>query len=232
MKFLLFSFLVIVASTVETSAQKRKTFKIMPGEKVYEAVPREEMYSYPEFQTGTVYLRNNTYSIARLNYNALFGEMQFISNNGDTISISDEKMIKLIVINQDTFFYNEGYLKLVLDQGDVKLANKRFIEFVNRDKLNGFGESTGGSIETVAKLSSRSYLKELVASEILTLGMTNIFYIGDRYNNFIQATKKKLLEMYSQQEREVQQYIKDKKVNFSKEEDLVNLITHFSQVKQ
>lgn len=196
-----------------------------------EKIPGEELYSYPEFTRGTVYLRNEGFSVALMNYNSLFAEMQFIDTKGDTLSLGDEKNIKLIVINTDTFYYNDGYLKLIAGQGEVKLANKKFITFLNREKSNGFGLSSAGGIETFSSMESRSYLKELVVAETLTLAMNSVFYIGDKFNYFKVVNKKSLMDVYASKEKELQDYLKENKVNFSNEEDLKKLIAHFKTEK-
>jgi hypothetical protein len=232
MKLLLLFVLVSCLSIADANSQKRKTFKIYPGEKLIEKIPKEEIYTYPEFTQGTVYLLNNTYSPATMNYNSLFREMQFVDQYGDTISIADEKMIKYIVIKTDTFYFNEGYLKLVLNNGDVKLAHKKYIEFINREKLTGFGESSGGSVETYNSwFGSNNYLKELVAKELLTMATNNKFYIADRFNHFKLANKKNVMEIFASKENEVEKYMKENKVDFSNEEDLKKLITRFTIVK-
>jgi hypothetical protein len=214
----------------DVPAQKRKLYKINPGEKVTAAIPKNEIYSYPEFVSGNVYLLNNTYSVARLNYNALFGEMQFINPKGDTLSLADEKMIRLIVINKDTFYYTNGYLKLVLTAGELKLANKKFITFANRQKLGGFGESSQGSIETYGMVSSQSYLKELVANEIITMVKDSIFYIRDDMNNFKTVNKKTLQDIYPNNEKDLKKYLKENKVDLSNEEDIKKLILYFKTI--
>jgi len=216
--------------TADTSAQKRKLFKINPGEKVVDKIPQNEMYSYSGFVSGKVYLINNTYSVAPMNYNALFGEMQFINTKGDTLSLSDEKKIRLIVINKDTFYYSDGYLELVLDDGNVKLAKKTLISFANRQKLGGFGESSQGSIETYGVLSNQSYLKELVANEVITMAKDSVFYIKDALNNFKELNKKTLQDIYPKNEKDLKNYLKEHRVRFSDEEDLKKLILYFKTI--
>jgi hypothetical protein len=211
-------------------AQKKKSFKINPGERVTEKIPKDEIYSYPEFVSGKVYLINNTYSVAMMNYNSLFGEMQFINGKGDTLSLADEKMIKLIVIDKDTFYYDKGYLKLVLNEGDVKLANKKIITFANRQKLGGFGETSQGSIETYGVLSSQSYLKALVANEIITMVKESVFYIKNDLNNFRVINKKTLTDIYPNNEKDLKIYLKENKVDFSNEEDLRKMILYFKKI--
>src|SRR5262245_23963678 len=92
--------LVLALSFADTNAQKRAKYTINPGEKIIEKLPRNEVYTYPEFTSGKVYLKNNTVSLVRLNYNSLYAEMQFINPKGDTLSVSDEKLIRLIIIDK------------------------------------------------------------------------------------------------------------------------------------
>ena len=214
----------------DIATQKKKSFTINPGEKIAEKIPQHEIYSYPEFVSGKVYLINNTYSVAMMNYNSLFGEMQFINLKGDTLSLADEKMIELIIINKDTFYFNEGYLKLVFNEGKVKLANKKIIRFANRQKLGGFGESSQSSIETYGVLSNQSYLKELVANEVITMVKDSVFYIKDDLNDFKVVNKKTLLDIYLRNEKDLKNYLKEKKVDFSNEEDIKKLILYFKSI--
>src|SRR5258706_1595134 len=230
MRPLLLLILITFLHPAHTNAQKRKLFKINPGEKVVDKIPASEMYSYAEFVSGRVYLFNNTYSVAPMNYNALFGEMQFINTRGDTLSLADEKKIRLIVINRDTFYYNDGYLALVLDDGNVKLAKKPLISFANRQRLGGFGESSQGSIETYGVLSSQNYLKELVANEVITMAKDSVFYIKDALSNFKVVTKRTLLDIYPKNEKDLKNYLKEHNVSFSSAEDLKKLILYFKTI--
>ena len=195
-----------------------------------EKIPQNEIYTYPEFTAGRVYLTNNTYSMAPMNYNSLFGEMQFINPKGDTVSLSDEKKIKVIVIDKDTFYYTDGYLRLVLDAGNVKLANKKIISFANRQKLGGFGEQSQSSIDTYNNLVGQNSLKELVAKEIITMEIDSVFYIKDELSSFKVVNKKNLLEIYPKNEKDLKNYLKENKVNFSSEEDLRKLILYFKTI--
>jgi hypothetical protein len=228
MKIFYLFFVSALLVAVNTYAQKRKTFKINPGEKLADVIPKEEKYSYANFTTGNVYLRNETFSRAPLNYNALFGEMQFIDPKGDTLSIADENNIKQIVINNDTFYYSKGYLKQIQDYGEVKLAAMQFFSFVNRQKIGGFGEVTSASIDTYNAVSGTSYFKELVAKELLTVAKSTVYFIGDKFNNFKVLNKRNLLEAYARKEKEVQAYLKENKVDFSDEEQVKKILFHLS----
>jgi len=230
MKLFLFLIFISCLQTTDALAQKRIKYTINPGEKFIDKLPKEEVYSYPDFIKGKVYLRNNTVSIVPLNYNSLYAEMQFVNPTGDTLSVSDEKLISLIVINQDTFFYDKAYLKLISNLGTVKLANNQFFEIVKKEKVGEFGQPGRGSVETYNNLSSPSYIRDIVANEIITMAKSSIYYIGDEFNNFKMANKRNLLDMYSKHESEVKAYLKENKVDFSNEKDLKKMLTYLKKL--
>jgi hypothetical protein len=230
MKLFLFLMLVCCLQTTDATAQKKIKYKIKPGEKVIEKIPKEEVYTYAEFTNGTVYLRNNTIFIAPMNYNSLYAEMQFIDKEKDTLSVADEKLIKLIVINKDTFYYDNGYMKLVLDQGKVKLVNHQFFEITNKEKIGEFGNVGHGSIETYNNISTKSYLKDIVANEIITMAKSSVFYIGDEFNRFKVVNKKSLLDMYANNQDEVKAYLKENKIDFSNEKELKKMLVYFNKL--
>src|SRR5690349_1332243 len=99
----LFTFALVYCLSLMTAVgQSPKRYKVNPGQKITEAIPASEVYSYPEFMPGKVYLRNNTVSIVKLNYNSVLAEMQFINPQGDTLSVADEKLISIILVGNDT----------------------------------------------------------------------------------------------------------------------------------
>ena len=221
---LLPAFIFICLCYQNVLAQKTRTFKINPGEKVVDAIPKDEKYSYPEFIMGNVYFKNGQSYPAKLNYNSLFQEMQFIDRKGDTLSLADAATIKQIVINTDTFFYDKGYIKLVTDYGKIKLAGKEFIAFTDRQKLGGYGGEISARIDTYKSIQDGTTFKELVAREILTFVKKTVFYLGNEFNHFKEANKKNLLDFYPSRSKEIKSYLKENKVNFSNEDDMKKMI--------
>ena len=231
MKFFLWISCIACLFADHASGQTIKKYKVNPGQKISEAIPQNEIYSYPEFTSGKVYLRNNSVSLVKLNYTALLGELQFIDPKGDTLSVADEKMISLVVINTDTFYYDNAYLKMIATEGRVKLANNQFIEMTNKEKIGEFGQVGHGSIETYGKVStSQSPPKDLVANEVLTMTKKSVYYIGDAYNSFKVANKKNVLGMFQKNETEVKAYLKENKVDFNNEKDLRQLIVFLRKI--
>jgi hypothetical protein len=50
------------------------------------------------------------------------------------------------------------------------------------------------------------------------------YYFGDKYNQFVPATKKNLMELYPKQRNEIGNYIKEHEVRFQHREDLEKLL--------
>src|SRR5258705_3143099 len=108
MKKLLF-LVVILSFSLCVVAQSRKSFSVNPGKKIVEEIPITDIYRYAEFKMGEVSLKNGTAANVKLNYNSVFGEMQYIDpKNGDTLSLAEEKNIKFIAVEKDTFYFDEG----------------------------------------------------------------------------------------------------------------------------
>ncbi|HET9435110.1 MAG TPA: hypothetical protein VFO37_15195, partial [Chitinophagaceae bacterium] len=86
---------------------------IRAGTSVNESVSTKDLYQYPQFVFGKVFFKPGDSAMAKLNYNRLFDEMQFIDFKGDTLSIANEATIRLIRINNDVFYYDNGYVQLI-----------------------------------------------------------------------------------------------------------------------
>ena len=226
MSKILLAFLAILVG-VQITAQTKKTFTVNAGQKVVEAIPANEIYAYPEFTLGTVRLKDASEAVVKLNYNSVFGEMQFIDpKNGDTLSLSEEKNIKFVAIEKDTFYFDEGWLQFVAGNSVLKIAKKKILEMTNKEKLGAMEVPGFGAIETYTKFTGSQHMKDLVAKERLTFAEHTSYYLGDRFNHFSKANKKGLLKMYSKNEKELDKWLDENKIDFSKEEDLKKLFVY------
>ncbi len=142
---------------------------------------------------------------------------------GDTITLGDEKAIESIVIDKDTFYYEDGYLEL-MENFKVKIARKKLLVFSNRQKLGGMGELSSASIETNTRVGTEQGMKDIVPQEILTFSEKTTYYIGDKFNHFKPLNKKNLYTAYSKQHAAVAGYLEKHPVNFFKEADVNQLI--------
>ena len=224
-KFLL-AFITILVN-IQIAAQTKKTFTVNAGQKVVEAIPVNELYSHPEFTLGTVQLKDASEAVVKLNYNKVFGEIQYIDpETGDTLSLAEEKNIKFVAIEKDTFYFDEVWLQFVSGNSTLKMAKKKLLEMTNKEKPGAMEVPGFGSIETYTKFTGSQHMKDLVAKEKLTFSEHVTYYFGDRFNRFSKASKKGLLKMYSKKEKVLENWLDDNKIDFSNENDLAKLFIY------
>lgn len=220
--------LVIIPSLFSfiLSAQDKKKFTINPGERLVDKIPAEEIYRYSRFELADISFKDGTMLRSWLNYNSLFGEMQFIDPNDDTLSIAEEKNIRWIAVEKDSFYFSEGWLEQVTNNNIVKLVRKKKIALSNKEQIGGMDVPGFGSIETYTKYTGSQSMKDLVAKEKLTYTVFNTYYFGDRFNHFFPANKKSLLKIYGKQQKIIEQYLEENKIDFTSENELIGLLTY------
>ena len=224
-KFLL-AFITLLVN-IQITAQTKKTFTVNAGQKVVDAIPVNELYSHPEFTLGTVQLKDASEAVVKLNYNKVFGEIQYIDpKTGDTLSLADERNIRFVAIEKDTFYFDEVWLQFVHGNSTLKMAKKKLLEMTNKEKLGAMEVPGFGAIETYTKFTGSQHMKDLVAKEQLSFSEHVSYYFGDRFNRFSKATKKGLLKMYPKKEKELDKWLDENTIDFSSEVDLAKLFTY------
>src|SRR6187399_549627 len=134
MKTLLLLFFILIGYT-ELSAQDSIYATIKTGQSVKDVLTTADLYHYPQFTNGKVFLRDGSKAAGKMNYNRLYGQMLFINPKGDTLALADEKNIKFIIIERDTFYYDEGYMRLMANNGVIKLTEKQVWELADIRKI-------------------------------------------------------------------------------------------------
>ena len=224
-------FLLIVVTTLSTTvlfAQAKKTYNVNPGQKLVEAIP--ELYRYPEFKTGTVSLRNGTVAIVKLNHHSIYSEIQYIDpQRGDTISLAQEKNIRFVAVEKDTFYFDETWLEQITNNGTAKLAKRRLLELTNKEKL-GAMDSPSFATETYSKYTGSQQSRDLVAKERLTYTEKITYYFGNRFSVFEKASKKSLLNLYRSEEKKIEKWLSENKTDFANEEDLKRLFDYLQNL--
>jgi hypothetical protein len=231
MKYSLYSMLLSLLISCNLSAQTNKSYTVKPGEKVLAALPKEAVYMYPEFKDGIVNQKNREQGGAKLNYNKVLDEIQFISNKGDTLSLGDEQNISSVIVEKDTFYYSQGYISKITELKGVRFGSKKILELSNREKVGAMGGVSSAAITSYDKMYSAQGVKDLVSKEYLTFSEHQYFFIGDSYSHFKALNKKSLLNVYARQQAAVENYLREKSINFLKEEDVMNLIEFLKTLK-
>ena len=234
MKPLLLLFFILIGYT-DLSAQDSTLITIKTGERVTDVLTSADIYYYPQFTYGKVFLRDGSKAAGKMNYNRLYGQMLFIDPKGDTLALADEKNIKFIVFDQDTFYFYEGYIRLLADDGVVKLTEKQVWVLADIRKIGSHNRPT----TTVAVTSFSTYTdgldaaksKNLIMNEDVVLRKETQYFFGDKYNLFVHANKKGLLQLFPKEQVSIEDYLKENKVNFNKKEDIEKLYQYLRQFK-
>lgn len=228
MKLYFFTWLAFFFS-ISLFAQQNKVFKINPGQKITEVIPQSELYTYSQFTPGTILFRSGKYARALINYNVLNETIQFIDPKGDTLAVADENNIKMITTQADTFYYSKEYMNKIAQYGELVLAEKQFFSISNKEKIGAMGIPTSNSVETPGKYYIMDQVaKDLVVQEVITIRKSTIFFIGDKFQNFLPVSKKNLMEIYGSRQKEISNYLKVNRVQFSDIRDVKRLMEHLN----
>jgi hypothetical protein len=234
MKALLLLFFILIGYA-DLSAQDSTLVTIKTGERVTDVLRSSDIYYYPQFIYSKVLFKDGTVVDPYMNYNRLYDQMLFINEKGDTLALTDEKNIEFIVNDWDIFYYNKGYMRLIADDSVIKLAEKQVWEVADIRKMGTHNRPT-----TTVAITSLSHFsngrdaaksKELIMNEEIVLRKETEYYFGDKYNNFVRASKKSLLNRFHKEQQSIESYLNENKVNFDKRNDLEKLCEFLLQLQ-
>jgi hypothetical protein len=215
---------IIITCGVTVFSQMTTPVRIKAGEDLYQKLARE-IYLYPSFKKGMVLFKDGHKNQADLNFNFLNGEMQFIDEKGDTLSLAEERTISDITIGKDSFFYDDGYLQLIAGNETVKLVRRQRIRIIDQQKVGAYDQpSSAGAITSYNTLPNQIRNFKLDVRQDVIMGKQTTYYIGDRYNRFFRVTKKNLLKNFPKKETELNNYLKGNNVDFENEVHLSKIL--------
>ncbi len=218
--------ILIVISTFKVFSQNENLIIIKAGEHISAA--QRHFFRYPEFVMGKVYFKHGDSARARMNYNFVLGDIQYLDLN-DTLSIANKSYVKFIVIDKDTFLINDQeYLEVLKNYNFGKLLVNQKIKFLDEYKIGAYGiASSTQTIEAKESLKAESIHKLLINSD-LYLSKEKKYYLLNTSNKIVLVAKKSILQTFSKDKRAVEDYINGNKINFKNEQDLQNLFTYLA----
>ncbi|MBC7875420.1 MAG: hypothetical protein H7Y01_15575 [Ferruginibacter sp.] len=224
-------FLSILIGFSSLWAQDSTFVTIKSGSSIRDVLTTTDILLSPQFITGKVFFRNGTKTFAIMNYNSLDDQMLFIDPNGDTLALKDEKTVKFITLDKDTFYYDEGYIRLVASNSVVKLAEKQVWEVADIRKIGSHNRpSTTFAITSYSTVSDRfGKSHDLLLNEDMVLRKKATYYFADMYSHFVPAGKKNLLLLFPKEQNSLANYLKVNKVNFNKKDDLEKVAQFLGQ---
>ena len=198
---------------------------VKAGESIEHGLGDSIIYRYPQFTQGVVYFKDGRASHALLNLNFVTGEMQFIALSKDTLAIANKITIKYITIQSDTFYFDKVYIELIHGNTEAKLGKLEIIKVSDIKKEGAYGQmSSTSAINTTNSFYSDNQSYKLTEKSAVTLHKETVFYIGDRFNNFLPAVKKNIHKMFNTKMSRIEPFMKENKIVLNKEDDLIKLI--------
>jgi hypothetical protein len=204
------------------SAQDNKSIKVKAGTRILDYFPVAERYRYPNFSEGKVIFKNGKIIPGTLNYNFLSGEMQFIQL-ADTLSLSNTKDLKLIVIAQDTFYCHNGYLEII-HCGKLNVYLKQAIVIKDIQKEGAYGTiNRSAASESYGYVLTSGNTVQLIVREDMILKKTAEYFYSTSENDFIRFSKKNIINILPGKEDLIKNYLKSNKIDFESREDLLRV---------
>jgi hypothetical protein len=211
------------------NAQDSTRIYIPAGKSFSDVAGLDKVYRFSNFTNGQVNFRDGSISAAKLNYNFLNAELEFISPSGDTLAIVKEQAlnIKNVIIDSITFYYYDGYLEQMAHNESGKLLKRQFYSIKGREKMGAYGlPSTSSAVDSYSSYTDQTgRTRTLSVRENLTLVITTEYFIGDTYNIVLRANKKNMLDLYPKKRTQIESYLRTNHVNFASGKDLQKLFS-------
>jgi len=225
------------------TAQSAKFFRVQAGEIPVQVLPLKAQFRFADFRWGKAFFHNGQTASAKVNYNLLYEEMQFIDRNQDTLTIADEPTVEKVVVN-DTHFYHHpdyGYLEELADFTSCKLASSRRLQEI-RDEDLGSSNSLAGLYELRSTNPNQIILPvspgiteqefyHQPARQSLTLVLLEDYYFMDFNRRWHPAQKSNIKKVFRAHQRKVTRFTEEEKINFNDAQDLTKLLRFCSELE-
>lgn len=219
--------LFVFGSTV--LAQQTKRVRIEDNQNVQEAM-NNQVYRFPEFRTGRVYLPNDNFNTVKLNLNLLLDQFQFIDDKNDTLTILTPESLAYIEIDTSRFIYfDKGFLEIIGVYGPVMLAVNRKMKIADLQREGAYGSKTStASIANIGNGFTDKLRYNPKVYEDLLMNTVHAFYMLDEKTNINLLNKRSVIKAFPSHKDKVNEYIKKHKVNFKKEKEVRALLVYTS----
>jgi hypothetical protein len=228
-------FLLVITLISHTTllAQDTKLVTVKAGVSIREYLSFADVFYYPRFINGIVYFKDGGRGSAKLNYNLLLDEINFIDAKNDTLVLANDtkETIDLISIDKDSFYFDNGYVMHIAGNNAVKLAVRQVWTKAAKERASVYNSNSLAS--STVSLASYFVLGQgynLISNEDVELRKVTHYYFGDKHNRFVLAGKKNLMKVFPDEEDRIEKYLKENKVDFSNQDHLKKVVNFLSQL--
>jgi hypothetical protein len=198
-------------------AQKREAVQLSDRyNDVSQIMSSKTQYLLPEFTDGMVMFKNGEHASAKLNYNMLLEQMQFIGEDNSIMAIANLDDVQYVNISKRIFIKYKSVFVEVLQGGEVQLGVARKLRIVDHRKDGGYGGTTSlMKVENVSTMDGAP-ADHLTGTEELVFEESRIYYLIKDFKPRV-ANKKAFTKAFPTCKDEI---TRQKNTDYSKEEQL------------
>jgi hypothetical protein len=189
---------------IDSSNHTLRIYKLPANTLINNVSWRDSVYRFPTFEYGRITLATgfSPEGKVRFNYNLYLGQMQMITNNGDTSHVNKLKDVKFISIGDHLFChdYKIGYIE-VIHKLPVALGVLNIMITADVDA------------RTTTSRYDRYYMKKAY------------YYFFDKDNKPSKATRASIQKLFPDQQKNIKAYLGENKIDFESKQDLIKLLT-------
>jgi len=181
-------------------------------------------YVLPDFVNGSVKMKNGKTIGAIVNYNKVSEEMIF-EKEGQRLAMDNLQTIDTVFLGSRKFVPYEKVFHEVLVNDRISLSIQHKCNLLPAGKPAGYGgTSETSATSTISVLVSSGMLYKLeLPREYRVSDASQFWIIKDKLPVRI-AGERQILKIFPEKLKELEEYIKQNKLNIRKQEDLIKLI--------
>lgn len=223
--------LIILALFFSTHVLAQGTTRVqVEDNEDLQAALKNDVYRFPTFQTGKVYLPNGRSQTALLNLNLLTDQIQFIDEHQDTLTILSPDALSHVEIDTSKFvYYNNGFLEMLQEYGHVLLAVSQKLKIADIQKEGAYGsKNSAASIASIGTGFTDKLRYTPKVYDDMLINLNQAFYLLDKEANVSLVNKRNVQKAFPEHKAEISAFIKEHKTNFKQEQDIRLLLTYIN----
>lgn len=181
-------------------------------------------YVLPAFVKGSVLMKSGKTQTAVINYNMITEEMIF--ENGSTrLAMNNLEKIDTIYLDSMKFVPHNKIFYEVLINDKIPLFKKHKSNLLQSGTPAGYGGTSETSATTsISILAGSGALYKLQLPKEYHVKDASQFWISKDNTESIVTNQKQFLKIFPEKSKELEQFIKQNKLNVRKQDDLIILI--------
>jgi len=216
--------IVLIFLIGTAAAQTNPVIIVKAGTKVMDYFPLNERYLYPEFVNGNVYFLNGSMSESKVNYNILYGEIEFLDSRGDTLVFINKDNIKYVKVGDDVFYYDKVFFQMISNEKSIIVAQRHYIEYLGSEKIGAYGMSSStSSIDSYRAYEMGGTFYKLTVAEDTKFRETTEYYISLNGKEFFPFLKRNVNKLFPEHKKSIKSFMKASDIDLGEKEDLLIL---------